>query len=155
VRADTSKRENGAQRTDAPYLHRPDSARFHPSAFCLSAFAQNTTFTYQGLVTDNGTNFTGTGQFQFALVTSTNNSHTATAIASLSGKFVSSIAVTYGGSGYLVAPTVTLSGGGGFGARALANATVSGGVVTGITLEKIAGEDYILKGSVNEIVLFC
>jgi hypothetical protein len=31
--------------------------------------AQGTAFTYQGLVTDNGTNFNGTGQFEFALVT--------------------------------------------------------------------------------------
>ena len=37
------------------------------SAFCLQA--QNTTFTYQGRVQDNGTNYTGTGQFLFALVT--------------------------------------------------------------------------------------
>lgn len=34
--------------------------------------AQNTVFTYQGRVTDNSTNFNGIGQFQFALVTSTN-----------------------------------------------------------------------------------
>jgi len=31
-------------------------------------FAQNTVFTYQGRVLDNGTNFTGIGQFKFALV---------------------------------------------------------------------------------------
>lgn len=37
------------------------------SAFYLHA--QNTTFTYQGRVQDNGTNYTGTGQFLFALVT--------------------------------------------------------------------------------------
>ena len=30
--------------------------------------AQSTVFTYQGHVTDNGTNFTGTGQFKFARV---------------------------------------------------------------------------------------
>ena len=34
---------------------------------CLHA--QNTTFTYQGRVQDNGTNYTGSGQFLFALVT--------------------------------------------------------------------------------------
>ena len=39
--------------------------------------AQNTSFTYQGLVTDHGTNFTGVGRFKVALVTSTNLNHTA------------------------------------------------------------------------------
>lgn len=39
-----------------------------------TSFAQNTIFTYQGRVTDNGTNFTGIGQFKFALVTRTNSS---------------------------------------------------------------------------------
>jgi hypothetical protein len=34
--------------------------------------AQSTAFTYQGRVMDNGTNFSGAGQFKFALVTSTN-----------------------------------------------------------------------------------
>lgn len=38
---------------------------FQPSA----ARAQNVVVTYQGRVTDNGTNFTGTGRFKFALVT--------------------------------------------------------------------------------------
>jgi hypothetical protein len=37
-----------------------------------SAAAQNTLFTYQGLVKDKGTNFTGMGQFKFALVGATN-----------------------------------------------------------------------------------
>jgi hypothetical protein len=45
-------------------------------------FAQGTMFTYQGRVLDNGTNFTGGGQFEFALVTSSNTSATATATAS-------------------------------------------------------------------------
>ncbi len=40
-----------------------------------TAFAQNTAFTYQGRVVDNGTNFTGTGRFKFALVTSSNTSY--------------------------------------------------------------------------------
>ena len=66
----------------------------------LSAFAQGTTFTYQGRVTDNGTDFTGAGQFQFALVTSTNFNHTATATANPpSGGFITGYAVTSGGSG--------------------------------------------------------
>jgi hypothetical protein len=41
--------------------------------------AQSTVFTYQGRMTDNGTNFNGTGQFKLALVTSTNFNHQATA----------------------------------------------------------------------------
>ena len=31
-----------------------------------TAFAQSTVFTYQGRVTDHGTNFNGAGQFKFA-----------------------------------------------------------------------------------------
>jgi hypothetical protein len=38
--------------------------------------AQNTVFTYQGQVMDNGAPFTGIGQFEFALVTSSNASYT-------------------------------------------------------------------------------
>jgi len=38
--------------------------------------AQNTVFTYQGHLTDSGTNFNGAGQFEFALVTSNNSSYT-------------------------------------------------------------------------------
>ena len=93
--------------------------------------AQNTVFTYQGLVTDNGTNFTGSGQFKFALVTSTNYNHQATATANLSGTFVTSYNLISGGSGYVSVPAVTVSGGGGSGATA--TAIISGGVVTQIT----------------------
>ena len=95
-----------------------------------TAFAQGTAFTYQGRVTDNGTNFAGTGQFKFALVTSTNYNHQATATANLSGTFVTSYNLISGGSGYVSAPTVTVSGGGGSGATA--TAIISGGVVTQI-----------------------
>jgi len=93
--------------------------------------AQNTEFTYQGRVTDNGTNFTGTGQFKFALVTSTNYNHVATATANLSGSFVTSYTIISGGSGYVSAPAVTVSGGGGSGATA--TAIIAGGIVTQIT----------------------
>lgn len=103
------------------------------------ARSQATSFTYQGRVMDNGTNFTGTGQFKFALVTSTNISSTATATANLTGQFVTSYAITFGGSGYTTAPTVAVSGGGGSGA--VGSATVSGGVVTGIT-PTAAGSGY-------------
>ena len=92
--------------------------------------AQNTVVTYQGRVAANGTNFSGNGQFKFAIVTSTNNNHSATGTANRSGSFVTSYNVTFGGNGYTIAPTVTVSGGGGSGATA--TATVSSGVVTAI-----------------------
>jgi hypothetical protein len=95
-----------------------------------TAFAQGIVFTYQGRVTDNSTNFTGTGLFKFALVTSSNASSAATATANLSGAFVTSYTLVSGGSGYTIAPTVTISGGGGSGATA--TATISGGMVTAI-----------------------
>ncbi len=97
--------------------------------------AQGTVFTYQGRALDNGTNFNGTGEFKFALVTSTNASSQATATANPpSGGFVTLIQVTYGGSGYAASPppAVTLSGGGGSGAAA--TATVTAGAVTRITV---------------------
>ena len=50
-----------------------------------------------------------------------------------SGGFITIINVTFGGSGYTTAPTVTISGGGGSGATATAK--VSGGVVTSITVD--------------------
>ena len=87
-------------------------------------------FTYQGRVLDNGTNFTGMGQFKFALVTSTNTSRQATATAFVNSGFVTGYNVTDGGSGYPSPPAVTVSGGGGSGATATASA--SGGAVTGI-----------------------
>ena len=46
-----------------------------------ACLAQGTAFTYQGRVLDGGTNFTGAGLFKFALVTSSNANHTATATA--------------------------------------------------------------------------
>jgi hypothetical protein len=98
--------------------------------------AQGTAFTYQGLVTDNGTNFTGAGQFQFALVTSTNTSVQAAATANMGGsspnEFVESFNLTAGGSGYVNAPAVTITGGGGSGASA--QATISGGAVNSISI---------------------
>ena len=97
-----------------------------------TVFAQTTAFTYQGRVMDNGTNFTGAGQFKFALVTSTNANHTATATAVDSSGFITSYILTSGGSGYVTAPAVTVFGGGGSGATA--TASISGGVVTGVNV---------------------
>jgi hypothetical protein len=102
--------------------------------FALSnLFAQTAVFTYQGRVTDNGTNFTGLGQFEFALVTSLNANQTATATANApSGGYITGYAVVTGGSGYVTAPAVTVFGGGGSGATATAH--ISGGAVTSITV---------------------
>jgi hypothetical protein len=105
----------------------------------LPALAVSTTFTYQGHIIDNGTNFSGAGGFKFALVTSTNSSSQATATAHLTGTFVTSVTVVLGGSGYTTAPAVTISGGGGSGATA--TATISGGAVTSITVNT-AGSGY-------------
>jgi hypothetical protein len=103
-----------------------------------TCFAQSTAFTYQGRVTDSGTNFTGAGQFQFALVTGTNANHAATATAEApGGGFVTVIDVVSGGNGYTTAPTVTISGGGGSGATA--TATVNGGAVTKVTVNQPGG----------------
>jgi Regulator of chromosome condensation (RCC1) repeat len=101
-----------------------------------TASAQGAMFTYQGRVTVGGTNFTGAGQFKFALVTSTNFNHQARAVANMNGlapnEFVSTVSVTDGGSGYASAPAVALTGGGGSGATA--QASVNGGAVAGITV---------------------
>ena len=83
-------------------------------------------------MTDNGTNFSGPGQFEFALVTSTNIAHPAVATAVMNGaapyEYVNGFNLISGGSGYVSAPAMTISGGGGSGAAARAN--LSGGSVT-------------------------
>ena len=56
----------------------------------------------------------------------------ATATLQIINGFVVGTTITDGGSGYTTAPIITISGGGGTGARAVA--TVEGGVVTGITI---------------------
>ncbi len=107
------------------------STVIHPTSICL---AQNTMLTYQGRVTDNGADFNGTGQFEFALVTSSNANHTATATANApSGGFITSYNVGNAGNGYVSAPTVTIFGGGGSGAAAHAN--ISGGAVTSLSVD--------------------
>ncbi len=104
-----------------------------------AAQAQDTVFTYQGRVLANGTNFTGTGQFKFALITSTNIiGSQATATAILGGtspyEYVVGYTIVSGGSGYLSPPTVTVSGPSGSGSTATALAIISGGVVTAINV---------------------
>ncbi len=78
-----------------------------------NVMAQETILTYQGRVTENATNFSGAGQFKFALVTSSNAAATATGAAVITSGFVTSVVVLSGGDGYVSAPTVTISGGGG------------------------------------------
>ncbi len=99
--------------------------------------AQSTAFTYQGRVQANGADFTGAGQFKFALVISTNASRQATATVTTSGGFVTIVNVTDGGAGYVSAPAVTAVGGGGAGAVLTAN--VSGGAVISITVNNPGG----------------
>jgi hypothetical protein len=97
------------------------------------------TITYQGHVTASGGNITGIGQFEFALVTGTNLSVQATALATNTSGFITDIGVINPGGGYTTAPTVTISGGGGSGAGATAK--ITGGKVTGITVTE-AGSGY-------------
>ncbi len=97
-------------------------------------FGQNTEISYQGSLQASGTNFTGTGLFQFALVTSSNANQTATAVAAtpVSG-FITTISVSEGGSGY----THGTRGGaifGGGGSGATITATISNGIVIAINI---------------------
>ena len=95
---------------------------------------------YQGRVQAGGTNFSGMGQFKFALVSpGTNVSRQATATATVTAGFVTGIAVTHGGGGYSSAPAVTITDATGTGAAAVAQ--VSGGVVTNIVIQN-AGSGY-------------
>jgi FtsP/CotA-like multicopper oxidase with cupredoxin domain len=64
---------------------------------------------------------------------------TATAIVNLTTGSISGIGITNGGSGYVRAPGINITGGGGFGA--MASATITGGVVTAITITN-PGSDY-------------
>jgi hypothetical protein len=98
-----------------------------------SGLRAQTVVTYQGRMLANGTAFDGVGQFKFALVTGTNLNKTATAKANISGGFVTTYDVTFGGSGYTSPAAVTVSGGGGSGATA--RASVAGGIVTSVVAE--------------------
>jgi hypothetical protein len=75
----------------------------------------------------------------------------STATATLSSGGVGTIGVTAGGSGYLSAPGVTITGGGGTGATA--TATVSGGAVTGFTVTN-AGTGYTSAPTVTVGTLY-
>lgn len=104
--------------------------------FCALAIAapNSVTVPYSGRVAVNNTNFTGTGQFKFAIVDNgavTNPpTRRATVTANLTGPFVTGYTVNDGGAGYTTNPPVTLTGGGGSGASA--TATVSNGQVVSL-----------------------
>jgi len=121
------------------------------SAICLRAPAQNTTFTYQGRVQDNGTNYTGAGQFKFALEVTTNTSSLPIASINYAGGLgnlnVESITVSYGGSGYVTAPAVSFTGGD---PNPTAYATISGGSITAITVT--SGGNYPFTGGTGIIL---
>ena len=96
--------------------------------------------TYQGRVAAGGTNFSGTGQFKFALVSGgTSAAAQASGAATVSFGFVVQIAITSGGAGYTAAPTVTIADSSGSGASVVAQ--IANGQVTGITVTD-AGSGY-------------
>jgi len=96
----------------------------------------------QGRVSVNGTNFTGTGQFKFALMNNSSSiSRTASGVATISGGFLTIVTVTDGGTGYVLAPAVTASGGGGSNA-VITSSISSGGVVTNATVNN-PGSGYV------------
>ena len=102
---------------------------------------------YQGRVQASGTNFSGTGQFKFALVSAgTNVSRRATATATVTSGFITGITVNDGGVGYISAPAVTITDATGSGATATAQ--VSGGAVTNITVQS-AGVGYSASPTVT------
>jgi formylglycine-generating enzyme required for sulfatase activity len=63
----------------------------------------------------------------------------ATAVSTITAGFVTGITVTSGGSGYLIEPVVTITGGGGSGARAKA---VLAGDKVGLIIVLVAGSGY-------------
>ncbi|HEX4007854.1 MAG TPA: hypothetical protein VHX60_16900 [Acidobacteriaceae bacterium] len=79
----------------------------------------------------------------------------ATAAATTAGGYVTGLSVTGGGSGFVAAPTVTISG---LGQGATATATVSGGMITGLTVTSggvgpiTNGYLFTLGGSQNKAI---
>lgn len=96
---------------------------------------------YQGRLSAGGTNlFNGSGQFKFALVNGgTNLNWQATAVATVSGGYLTIITVTDGGHGYGETPGVTITDA--TGSNAVAIAHLTGGAVTSITVPS-PGSDY-------------
>ena len=96
---------------------------------------------YQGRLSAGGASlFNGPGQFKFALVNGgTNLSRQATAVATVSGGYLTIITVTDGGHGYGETPGVTMTDA--TGSNAIAIAHLTAGVVTSITVPA-PGSDY-------------
>jgi hypothetical protein len=102
---------------------------------------------YQGRLQAGGTNHSGAGQFKLALVSpGTNVSRQATAVATVTSGFVTSIGVINGGAGYVDAPAVNITDATGNGATVVAQ--VSEGVVTNIAVQ-ITGSGYSPAPTVN------
>ena len=88
---------------------------------------------YQGRVAVGGVNFDGAGQFKFALVDSgTNTSRQATATATVTSGFVTSVAVNDGGAGYTAASNATVSATSGSGA--VLQCVVTSGAISRINI---------------------
>jgi len=134
------------RRRYAPFLALALLSTLNPQLSTL--FAQvPSVISYQGRVQASGTNFSGTGQFKFALVSAgTNVSRRATATATVTSGFVTGITVTDGGVGYTSPPAVTITDSTGSGATATAQ--VSGGAVTNITVQS-AGVGYSASPTVT------
>jgi hypothetical protein len=96
---------------------------------------------YQGRVLVSGTNYTGNGQFKFALLDAgvTNIGVRATASAVVISGSISLINVINGGSNYISPPVVTITDPTGSGA--LAAAVVNAGVVVGFFIQN-GGHNY-------------
>lgn len=94
--------------------------------------------TARGLVSSDGKlkwiYLTNEGSGYTTIPTVTVGSGTATAVAkvNLDTQVVISVTITAGGTGYVVAPTITFSGGGGAGTSAVAQ--ISGGIVKAISM---------------------
>lgn len=122
--------------TKPPHRLRPSILLLCLYALCASLAAVHgqvpNLINYQGRVIVGTTNFTGAGQFRFALVNSgVAGAAQATAIATVNSGFVTSIAVTNAGSTYAAAPAVNITG---LGTGATATANLTGGAVSSITV---------------------
>ncbi|HET6410355.1 MAG TPA: autotransporter-associated beta strand repeat-containing protein, partial [Chthoniobacteraceae bacterium] len=128
----------GASTATAPY-------RFNFNGGTLRANGTNTAF-FADLPNTEAYIYGGGGTID----TNGNNVTVAEPLRAPVGSGLTSIAVQAGGSGYIDSPVVTITGGSGVGATALAN--VSGGVVTGFTITS-PGSGYA-PGDVLNVSLF-
>jgi hypothetical protein len=89
---------------------------------------------YQGRIAANGTNYTGSGQFKFAIYQHATGAFIpASASVTTSGGYITIVTIVSGGSGYsATGVTVSFTGGGGNGATA--TATVANGVITAVSV---------------------